>query len=115
MEIKEYKVYNENEILRLYSAVGWTAYADKPEKLRQGFKHSLLVLAAYENDEGFTIVFVQDILVYPEKQRRGVGSTLLKAVLARYMLMLDRLNWLPITQKQLALFIVRWDFVNFQN
>lgn len=125
MEIKEYKVYNEDEILRLYSAVGWTAYADKPEKLRQGFKHSLLVLAAYENDEllgiirvvgdGFTIVFVQDILVYPEKQRRGVGSTLLKAVLARYMLMLDRLNWLPITQKQLALFIVRWDFVNFQN
>ena len=94
MEIKEYKVYNEDEILRLYSAVGWTAYTDKPEKLRQGFKHSLLVLAAYENDEllgiirvvgdGFTIVFVQDILVYPEKQRRGVGSTLLKAVLARY-------------------------------
>ena len=51
-------------------------------------------MAAYENDEllgiirvvgdGFTIVFVQDILVYPEKQRRGVGSTLLKAVLARY-------------------------------
>lgn len=34
MEIKEYKVYNEDEILRLYSAVGWTAYADKPEKLR---------------------------------------------------------------------------------
>ncbi len=94
MEIKEYATYNEEEILRLYTAVGWTAYTDKPEALRQGYEHSLLVLAAYENDDllgiiravgdGFTIVFVQDILVYPEKQRRGVGSALLKAVLDRY-------------------------------
>ncbi len=95
MEIKEYTTYKENEILRLYTAVGWTAYTDKPEELRQGYEHSLLVLAAYENDDllgiiravgdGFTIVFIQDILVYPEKQRHGVGSALLKAVLNRYV------------------------------
>lgn len=28
MELKEYKKYNEEEILQLYSEVGWTAYAD---------------------------------------------------------------------------------------
>lgn len=94
MEIREYKEYREDEILRLYTAVGWTAYTENPIALRQGFEHSLLVLAAYENEEllgiiravgdGFTIVFVQDILVCPEKQRQGVGSALLQAVLDRY-------------------------------
>ena len=62
--------------------------------LEQGYKHSLLVLAAYEDDEllgiiravgdGFTIVFIQDILVYPKKQRQGIGTALINAVLNRY-------------------------------
>ncbi len=94
MEIKEYREFKDDEILRLYSAVGWTAYTENMTALRQGYEHSLLVLAAYEGNEllgiiravgdGFTIVFIQDILVYPEKQRRGVGTALLKALLARY-------------------------------
>lgn len=94
MEIREYTVYREEEILRLYTEVGWTAYTKDMSALEQGYKHSLLVLSAYENEEllgivravgdGHTIVFVQDILVFPEKQRQGVGTALLKAVLDRY-------------------------------
>lgn len=34
--------------------------------------------------DGHTIVFVQDILVRPQFQRRGIGSALLQAVLNRY-------------------------------
>ena len=30
MEIREYKTYNESEILRLYRSVGLTAYTDQP-------------------------------------------------------------------------------------
>ena len=94
MEIKEYKEYKEDEIKRLYTEVGWTAYTENMQTLEQGYKNSLLVLAAYENEEllgiirvvgdGFTIIFVQDILVFPEKQREGIGTALLKAVLAKY-------------------------------
>lgn len=94
MTICEYKQYDETEILSLYEAVGWTAYTDRPEVLRRGFEHSLLTLAAYDGEQllgiirtvgdGHTIVFIQDILVYPEYQRKGVGSALLQAVLARY-------------------------------
>lgn len=94
MEIKEYKEYREDEILRLYTEVGWTAYTDNMEVLRQGYEHSLLVLSAYENNEllgiiravgdGSTIVLIQDILVFPEKQRQGVGTALMHAVLDRY-------------------------------
>ena len=94
MEIKEYKNYKEVEIRQLYTEVGWTAYTENMQALEQGYKNSLLVLAAYENKEllgiirtvgdGFTIIFVQDILVFPRVQRKGIGTALLKAVLDRY-------------------------------
>ena len=94
MEIREYIDFNIDEIRRLYSEVGWTAYTENMPALEQGYKNSMTVLAAYEDDEllgiirtvgdGFTIVFIQDILVFPEKQRQGIGAALLKAVLDRY-------------------------------
>ena len=94
MEIREYVDFNIDEIKHLYSEVGWSAYTENMPALEQGYKNSMLVLAAYEDDEllgiiravgdGFTIVFIQDILVFPEKQRQGVGTVLLKAVLDRY-------------------------------
>ena len=94
MEIREYASYKGEEILSLYASVGWTAYTDCPETLQRGFENSLLTLAAYEDGQlaglirtvgdGNTIVFVQDILVYPEYQRRGIGRALLQAVLDHY-------------------------------
>lgn len=94
MDIREYKTYNETEVMSLYESVGWTAYTDHPDSLRQGFENSMLTLAAYEGGQllgiirtvgdGATIVFVQDILVFPKYQRKGVGSALLQAVLDMY-------------------------------
>lgn len=94
MEIKEYTKYNSEEIFKLYQAVGWTAYTDDMQSLEMGYKNSLLTLAAYEGDEllgiirtvgdGHTIVFVQDILMFPKHQRKGVGTALLRAVLERF-------------------------------
>lgn len=94
MEIREYTKYNEEEISHLYKAVGWTAYTENMPALREGFKNSMLVLAAYDGEELLgiirtvgdeaTIVFVQDILVFPDKQRQGIGTALLKEILNRY-------------------------------
>ena len=94
MEIRKYAHYNENEILELYSSIGWTAYTDHPDSLRRGFENSLVILGVYtENDlvgilravgDGETIVFIQDILVHPDYQRRGIGTALLKEALSRY-------------------------------
>ncbi|MBO4383891.1 MAG: GNAT family N-acetyltransferase [Clostridia bacterium] len=94
MEIREYADFNEDEIVSLYSAVGWTAYTNDVTALKKGYENSLAVLAAYEDGEllgviravgdGHTVVFVQDILVYPDKQRRGTGTALLKAMIDRF-------------------------------
>ena len=94
MEIREYTAYGEDEIRRLYASVGWIAYTNDMDALRKGIENSLLVLAAYEDGEligllravgdGYTVVFIQDILVNPEKQRQGAGTALVKAALERF-------------------------------
>lgn len=124
MEIREYTTYREDEILRLYAAVGWTAYTENRTALRQGFEHSLLVLAAYENGEligvirvvgdGYTVVFLQDLLVLPEKQRQGVGTALMRAVLTGTRTS-GRSNWRRTTRLKRPPFTARWDSRNFRN
>jgi len=94
LTVRQYSDYNESEILALYKSVGWKAYTDAPEVLRRGFEHSLLVLAAYDSDrligilraagDGETIVFIQDLLVAPEHQRKGVGTALLQGLFSRF-------------------------------
>jgi len=85
MDIREYAEYHAGEILRLYTQVGWTAYTEDMATLEQGYQHSLLVLAAYENGEllgivrvvgdGATVLLVQDILVYPTARFRCPPNT----------------------------------------
>ena len=94
MEIREYGEYDEQEIAALYDAVGWTAYTGDLPALRKGFRSSLLILAAYEGEkllgliravgDGHTVVLVQDILVHPQYQRKGIGTALLKEMLGRF-------------------------------
>ena len=94
MVIKPYTQYSEAEILPLYESVGWVFYCAHPEVLRKAYANSLCILAAYEETklvglirsvgDGHTILFIQDLLVYPEYQRRGIGTALMKAVLEKY-------------------------------
>ena len=92
--LKEYAVYKEAEILGLYESVGWTNYTDNPEMLRNAYLNSLKIYGAYVDDkligiirvvgDGYSVIFIQDLLVHPEFQRKGVGTLLLKKVLCEY-------------------------------
>ena len=88
------KSYDEGAVLALYAAVGWTNYTQRPEMLRRAFAGSLCTLCAYDGGriaglvravgDGASALCVQDLLVLPEYQRRGLGSRLLRELLARY-------------------------------
>ena len=94
MVIKPYLHYSESEILPLYRAVGWRNYYEHPLIVAGAYKNSLCTLAAYEDEvligiiravgDGHSILFIQDILVYPEYQRRGVGTALIQALLDQF-------------------------------
>ena len=92
--VKEYSTYNDEEILNLYRSVGWVNYVNQPEMLKNAYANSLKVFGAYENEkllgiirvvgDGYSIIFIQDIIVLPEYQRQGIGTALLKRVLDTY-------------------------------
>jgi len=83
------------EVMPLYEAVGWTNYTQKPEILEVAYKNSLHIIGAFNDDEkligvlrgvgdGASILFIQDILVYPEYQHQGIGTKLLQQTLEKY-------------------------------
>ena len=83
------------DVLPLYEAVGWTNYTTKPEMLEVAYKNSLHIIGAFNEDEkliavlrgvgdGASILFIQDILVYPEYQHQGIGTKLLQQTLEKY-------------------------------
>mgnify|MGYP000929857454 FL=1 len=92
--LKEYAVYKEAEILGLYTSVGWTNYTDNPEMLRNAYLNSLKLYGAYVDGklvgiiravgDGFSVLFIQDLLVHPDFQRNGIGTLLLKRMLKEY-------------------------------
>lgn len=94
IEIKVYDTFQLDEILNLYNSVGWSNYIEQKNILQQAYEQSLCTLAAYDNDklvgiiravgDGLTIVFIQDILVLPEYQHRGIGTKLLQTVIENY-------------------------------
>lgn len=91
---KEYTSYNEEEILKLYDSVGWSSYTNRPTMLQKAYENSLYILGAYEekqlveiirvNGDGHSLIYIQDIIILPEYQRRGIGSKLLKDAMSRY-------------------------------
>ena len=82
------------DVLHLYQAVGWTNYTNQPQMLEQAMSHSLATYLARDGEEivglvrlvgdGFSSVFVQDLIVLPSYQRQGIGSNLMKEALADY-------------------------------
>ena len=80
--------------MHLYQAVGWTNYTHQPQMLEQALSHSLAIYVALDGDavvglirlvgDGFSSVFVQDLIVLPSYQRQGIGSALMKEALGDY-------------------------------
>lgn len=94
MTIRAYAPYRAEEILPLYESAGWTNYTERPAMLAEAYRNSLCALGAYAGarlagviravGDGVSVLFIQDLLVHPDFQRRGVGTALVRALLERY-------------------------------
>lgn len=92
--IKKQEIVKLEDVLHLYQAVGWTNYTNQPQMLEQALSHSLVIYVAFDSDavvglirlvgDGFSSVFVQDLIVLPSYQRQGIGSALMKEALEDY-------------------------------
>jgi len=89
--IRKQEIVKLEDVLHLYQAVGWTNYTNQPQMLEQALSHSLVIYLALDGDavvglirlvgDGFSSVFVQDLIVLPSYQRQGIGSSLMKEAL----------------------------------
>ena len=85
----------DNDALNaLYNSVGWTGYTKDIGVLRkaiEGSSHVVVVeddgkligLARALSDDA-TMMYIQDILVHPAHQGKGIGKALVNALLERY-------------------------------
>ncbi|CTO14009.1 TPA: GNAT family N-acetyltransferase [Streptococcus pneumoniae] len=92
--IKKQEIVKLEDVLHLYQDVGWTNYTHQTEMLEQALSHSLVIYLALDGDavvglirlvgDGFSSVFVQDLIVLPSYQRQGIGSSLMKEALGNF-------------------------------
>lgn len=95
IEIVSGPTITDDELLRLYDSVGWSAYTRAPATLRRAIDGSSVVATARAADgtlvglargltDGATIFYLQDVLVHPAFHRRGLGAALVQVCLDRY-------------------------------
>ena len=80
-------------VVALYQSLRWSA-AEKPEALCQGLANSHSVVTAWDGDklvglgntlsDGHLVVYYSHLLVLPAYQGRGIGTRLMRMLLARY-------------------------------
>ena len=91
ISVRKQEVVKLENVLHLYQAVGWTNYTHQPQMLEKSLSHSLAIYLALDGEaivglvrlvgDGFSSVFVQDLIVLPSYQRQGIGSALMKEAL----------------------------------
>lgn len=107
-------VLDLGEVVALYREVGWTAYADDAAALEAALAGSSRVVAARVDgrlvglarviSDGATICYLQDILVHPDAQRRGVGRALVRAALEPYASVRQKVLLTDDEPRQLAFY-----------
>lgn len=82
------------ELVELYDAVGWSAYTRDPDRLVAAVNASLRLITVRDDGEliglarlvgdGHSIVYLQDILIRPTPQGRGIGREVFQRLFAPF-------------------------------
>src|SRR5205823_1230952 len=80
-------------VLALYRANEWSA-AEKPELLHKALLASHSLVTAWDGErliglgnaisDGYLVVYYPHLLVVPQYQRRGIGTEIMRRLMARY-------------------------------
>lgn len=93
----DYREFDEmliQEVKSIYKKESWNAYLKDDEKLIRAFSNSLYILGAFDEDkligfircvgDGEHILMIQDLIVSPEYQQKGIGTYLFKRIKDKY-------------------------------
>lgn len=91
---KEDIILNIEDILCLYNDVGWSSYIKDIDSLMKSIENSLKVISVWDKNllvglirvigDGYSIIYIQDILVLQKYQNKGIGKRLIESILDKY-------------------------------
>ncbi|MDZ4992538.1 GNAT family N-acetyltransferase [Clostridium perfringens] len=91
---KEDIILNVEDILCLYNDVGWSSYTKDIDVLMKSIENSLKVISVWDKNllvglirvvgDGYSIIYIQDILVLQKYQNNGIGKRLIEIILDKY-------------------------------
>ena len=95
MKLEINQPISNNQLLYLYNSVGWYTYTNNQQDLSKMVESSYWWAAYYDSNQlvgfircigdGQTIIYVQDILIHPDYQRKKIGSALLNLALETFV------------------------------
>jgi ribosomal protein S18 acetylase RimI-like enzyme len=93
IQFKETRDISIESVVELYKSVGWSS-AEKPVELHQALLGSHSLVTAWDSDrlvglgnaisDGHLVVYYSHLLVHPEYEGRGIGTRLMKMLMAHY-------------------------------
>lgn len=93
IEINLNDTITSEEVIKLYSAINWSA-ASKPNKLLAALKNSHSLVTARISGElvglgnaisdGYLVVYYPHLLVHPKHQRKGIGTNMMEVLIDKY-------------------------------
>lgn len=91
---REFEEKDFSQAVELYRDAGWVNYTDNLPLLQNAFCHSIKIYGAYDVGrliglvravgDGYSILYIQDILVLTDYRRQGIGRRLLNRMLEEY-------------------------------
>jgi ribosomal protein S18 acetylase RimI-like enzyme len=105
-----------DQLLDLYNSVGWRNYTSEEQRdlLPRALHNSTYVISAWDQDrlvglarglsDDVSIFYLQDILIHPEYQRKGVGRQLLTNCLERFRHVRQKVLLTDDEEKQLLFY-----------
>ncbi len=95
IEFADDEVVPIKELVQLYESVGWMLYASDPDALAKAVDRSDYVVTARDADgelvgltrcltDDVAILYIQDVLVHPDRQREGIGAIMVGRCLRVY-------------------------------
>jgi 8-oxo-dGTP diphosphatase len=94
IEIKDNFIPDISDLIDLYKDAGWSNYTTNIEMLKLAYDNSLRIVSLWDGNklvgiirvvgDGYSIIYIQDLIILTEYQKQGLGSMLINYVINAY-------------------------------